>query len=268
MTAVGRCTRPNGSILHTQRRTQSVARNTGAAIATGRYLHFLDGDDWMLPGAFAKLWQLAQQQDGADWLYGGTQLVDRNGDQLIQLRHGFDGNVFTQVMAGEWIPLLASLIRTTAFFGVGGFNPLLPVSEDIDLCRRISLRGDVAETTALVACYSIGIEGSSSPRTRDAECSRWSRERVLGEPHAWSRMLASASNNYWRGRVSRAYLTSAIWNLQHGKMLTAMSRITFGLASLIMAGRHVFSLGFLQALGKPHESFAFAKGHRDLARSM
>jgi hypothetical protein len=42
------------------------------------------------------------------------------------------------VMAGEWIPLQASLIEAKTFFTVGGFNPLITGPEDIDLLRRIA----------------------------------------------------------------------------------------------------------------------------------
>jgi glycosyltransferase involved in cell wall biosynthesis len=61
-------------ILNTNRHERSTARNTGATVAKGTYLHFLD-DDWLLPGALQSFWELAQR-DNANWLYGCTQLID------------------------------------------------------------------------------------------------------------------------------------------------------------------------------------------------
>jgi glycosyltransferase involved in cell wall biosynthesis len=74
---------PKVRIINTNRRERSVARNTGAAMARGRYLHFLDDDDWLLPNALKDFRDLSQNQSPA-WMYGITQLVDREGTQLIQ----------------------------------------------------------------------------------------------------------------------------------------------------------------------------------------
>ncbi|MFU8773700.1 MAG: glycosyltransferase family A protein, partial [Anaerolineales bacterium] len=58
----------NVTILNTNRRERSFARNSGAAIAKGDYLAFLDDDDWLLPGALHEFMELASQKPESVWL--------------------------------------------------------------------------------------------------------------------------------------------------------------------------------------------------------
>jgi glycosyltransferase involved in cell wall biosynthesis len=174
-------------IIHTNRRERSVARNTGAAVARGRYLHFLDDDDWLAPGALQYFWALSQSSQ-AKWLYGVTQLVDRMHNPTIRLQHGLDGNSFIQFMAGEWIPLQSSLIEAQTFFEINGFNPLLTGPEDIDLLRRFGLVSEVAGTPHLVAFVVRGEEGSTTDYVKHQQASRWAREKILDSPLVYQAM--------------------------------------------------------------------------------
>jgi glycosyltransferase involved in cell wall biosynthesis len=252
-------TQVQSQIINTNKHERSIARNTGAAVARGKYLLFLDDDDSLYPNALQNFQQLIDTTEAA-WLYGSTQVVNRSGQPLLKLHHQLNGNCFVQVLAGEWIPLQASLIRADAFFAVGGFNPLLVGPEDIDLLRRIALNYEVAGTEALVSCVAMGEEGSTTDYDHHPERSRWAREKILDTAGVFERMRKSATSGYWHGRIPRAYLTSMIWNIQRKRFSTAASRASFGLYALFLAGAAAFSPTFWQALLKPYSSQTFARG--------
>jgi hypothetical protein len=170
-------------------------------------------------------------------------------------------------MAGEWIPLQSSWIERQTFMRIGGFNPLLTGPEDIDLLRRILLEEEIAETANLIAYVIMGGVGSTTDYDQHPQASRWARESILDAPDAYQRMHLSAINLLWRGRMSRVYLTSALWNLGHRRFFTASSRIFYSIASMLPAGTGIFSKDFWQAVSKPYDSLTFEKGFREAQKA-
>lgn len=231
-------------VIDTNRRERSVARNTGAAIARGRYLHFLDDDDILLPNALAAFWSLAQTTDAA-WLYGSYQTVDNQGNLVAEFQPGITGNIFALLVAGEAIPFQTSLLESKCFYQAGAFDPTITGGEDRDLGRRIALCGTVAYTPAFVARIRIGEQTSTTNWANLAEDDRWGREKALCDQRAYARLQASAASSYWRGRVSRAYIASTVWNWQRKQLLVAASR---ALSSLAFTGRQALTAGFWHGL--------------------
>jgi glycosyltransferase involved in cell wall biosynthesis len=232
-------------IIHMgRRRERSVARNTGAAIARGEYLHFLDDDDVLLPGALDEFSRVARTTD-ADWLYGSWQTVDNSGKLVDEFRPGLEGNIFALLVAGEGLPLQASLVHTQCFFDAGGFDPLMTEAEDRDLGRRLALMTSLAHVPNVVAQIRIGEQGSTTRWAQLAESDRWGREKALSAMGALRILRASASSPYLRGRVCRAYCASAVWNLERRSLSTAISRM---FRAVSFAGADMLSTGFLRGL--------------------
>ncbi len=218
------------SVIDTNQVERSAARNTGAAIAKGRYLHFLDDDDWLLPGALKAFWSIDQVSDAA-WLHGSYQTVDNEGSFVAEYHPKLSGNVFALLVAGESIPFQASLLDAEEFHKICGFDadPRIIGIEDRDVGRRLALHGNIAHTTTFVAAIRIGEVGSTTNWDKIAEGDRLGREKALRSDGAFARLRSSANSNYLRGRVSRAYFASAAWNFRHLNIFVTTSRLVSGI---------------------------------------
>ena len=244
---------PRVRLIHTNRRERSFARNTGAAIATGQYLCFLDDDDWLLPGALEQFRVLASRDSEAAWLYGGIQVVNEAGECLAEVNSRLTGNCLAQIIGGAWAPIQSSLVKAASFYEVGGYDPAITGTEDLDLCSRIALRGTFANTEAPVACLLRGESWHTSTNyLRAADDIRYSRDRVLDERGVFGRMLKSADTSYWYGRVLRVYLSVVLSNLRQRRLFTALSRAVFAVAWTAVSGMRVLSSDFWQGVRAHH----------------
>lgn len=242
---------PQVRVISTQRRKQITARNTGAAIAAGRYLLFLDDDDWLLPGALDYFCTMAKKHPTAGCLFGSFELVDDMATVIARYGLKTNGNVAVELVSGYWMQVAAVLVRTDAFFAVGGFSPLFRISEELDLFNRIAMYEDFAGRDTVVAHIHRGQSWQTSvDYTEVYECNRLTRDRVLSIPHAYERLQQSAStSSYWHGRIVRLYLVSMFWNWRRKRRFcTGASRGVFALKSLISARGYFYSKEFWRAI--------------------
>ena len=81
-------------LTHPRNRGLAAARNTGLDAATGRYVTFLDGDDWVEPGYYPKLLATVEQL-GCEMVRTDHVKVDGRKRSVYRISHGPRGVVMS-----------------------------------------------------------------------------------------------------------------------------------------------------------------------------
>ena len=123
----------------------SGARNTGVLAATGRYVAFLDADDWWTPSYLATQMEQVKTNPGLDLVYCDALLVGTSplaGRTFMETSPSEGAVTLESLIALRCnVPTTCALARRDAIVGAGLFDPQLRRCEDFDLWLRMSAAG-------------------------------------------------------------------------------------------------------------------------------
>ncbi len=145
----------------------ALARNSAIAMSTGRYLHFIDADDWIAPTMYATLSQRLEADQRYGMVYCDIYRVrddESPADDLTvaESRADLTGDILPSLITGGYFPPVSVLVRSSVIREVGNFDQTLGGCSDWDLWMRIAaLRIEATFESQRLAYYRIH-DGSMS----------------------------------------------------------------------------------------------------------
>lgn len=121
----------------------AIARNRGLEEAKGDYIAFLDQDDFFLPEKLALQVSLMESQPDLGLVNSGWNIVNESGEMLSTVKPWYNLPKLNPASLIVWKPVFlgAMLFRQSWLQNVGGFNPQLSQTPDVELVLRLAAMG-------------------------------------------------------------------------------------------------------------------------------
>jgi GT2 family glycosyltransferase/glycosyltransferase involved in cell wall biosynthesis len=159
--------------------SRSQAANAGLKAAQGKYIQFLDDDDWIDPNHVSQLVSVLERSDETAAAYSSTQKTNAAGDSLDYVfREGFDPIL---LMRDNYIPIHSVLFESSLLENGCGFDEAFDIYEDWDFWLQLSQHTNFQHIDSVTAYYREG--GDSNTAVADVRL-RYQAENTLGKGRA------------------------------------------------------------------------------------
>ena len=250
-------------LIRQENQCAGVARNKGMEVAEGKYLYFLDADDWIEPDSLEKLCSSAEslgsdivvaRSEGFDNQTGETWLIDYalNGvpfDTLIRPSFYVD-RLFQRFMGWPWDKLYrAEFIQSSGLL----FQPLRTTNDAYFVFCSLMLAGGVSCVDTVLFHHRANnrksLEGTRSKSWHCAIEAMWAIAKKIAEQPESTRLMESYNNwvlnySYW----SLNTLPADIADLYLEELAPALSAMPNGIESYV--SRHEWTLRTLASLNQ------------------
>lgn len=250
-------------LIRQENQCAGVARNKGMEVAEGKYLYFLDADDWIEPDSLEKLCSSAEslgsdivvaRSEGFDNQTGETWLIDYalNGvpfDTLIRPSFYAD-RLFQRFMGWPWDKLYrAEFIQSSGLL----FQPLRTTNDAYFVFCSLMLAGGVSCVDKVLFHHRANnrksLEGTRSKSWHCAIEAMWAIAKKIAEQPESTRLMESYNNwvlnySYW----SLNTLPADIADLYLEELVPALSAMPNGIESYV--SRHEWTLRTLASLNQ------------------
>jgi glycosyltransferase involved in cell wall biosynthesis len=198
----------------------NAARNLGLKYARGRYVRFLDDDDWLSPGVNTRQIETIENT-GVDVCYGDWQDVFFEDGQIREgaiHTAGHVDDVVDALLSDWWCANSCYLIRRDLALAVGGWDEKLQACQDFDFMLRVAMHGARFVYSPNMVSYYLHHVGSSVSQDN---LKNWALAKRLILSNAEKQLVRASAFSEKRRRL----VGSGHWKL--AKILLSQDRAAF-----------------------------------------